>query len=496
MSSLINRILGNLATRMMLIIYLCIIFITTFFIIFSYYNALALQEKRQYDKLTAIVTSMAVNIDGEEHVNLMNCYSVNTYEDSIKNDSLYKAISSRLRIVVEENNLSPMYTLVYDEATDGFVYGIRSDDFVDYKNSYKQPPKELRENMNTGGVIPMYMSENGSWLSAFYPIKDDDGNTVALLEADIEFSEFKALVNERYQKELLIALGVIVAIALFLIPYARKVLNRDEVQRKLAMSQKLTIESKNRDIMDSIHYALKIQTAMLPSTSNFTENGVDGFILHQAKDVVAGDFYWIERHEDNLFFAVADCTGHGVPGAILSLLCSNALNRAVDVMELRDTGKILDVVREMIIKRLGKGEGEDMKDGMDIALCKLNLKTNELQYSGANNPIYVYSNATNEITIAKPCKQPVGLYVKQHPFECQSFELAKGDTVYLFTDGYADQFGGPLGKKFKYKPFRKLILDGATDPLTDQKTRLQKSLRNWMRDVEQIDDICVMALKV
>ncbi|MFT5822509.1 MAG: serine phosphatase RsbU (regulator of sigma subunit) [Crocinitomix sp.] len=496
MSSLINRILGNLATRMMLIIYVCIIFITTFFIIFSYYNALALQEQRQYDKLTAIVTSMAVNIDGDEHVNLMNCYGVNTHEDTIKNDPLYKAISSRLRIVVEENSLSPMYTLVLDKETDEFVYGIRSDDFVDYKNTYKQPPTELIENMETGGVIPMYMSENGSWLSAFYPIKNSKGEVVAVLEADIEFSEFKAIVNERYQKELLIMLGVIIGLALFLIPYARKVLNADEIQRKLTLSQKLLIESKNRDIMDSIHYALKIQTAMLPPKSSFKDNGLEGFILHQAKDVVAGDFYWIERHGDDLFFAVADCTGHGVPGAILSLLCSNALNRAVDVLELRDTGEILDKVREMIIKRLGKGEGENMKDGMDIALCKLNLKTNKMQYSGANNPIYVYQKETGAISIAKPCKQPVGLFVKQHPFECKSYDLTPGDVVYLFTDGYADQFGGPNGKKFKYKPFRELILKGAVNPLSEQKNELQKSLRNWMRDVEQIDDICVMGVKI
>lgn len=496
MGSLINRILGNLATRMMLIIYLCIIFITSFFIIFSYYNALTLQEQRQYDKLRAIVSSMAVNIDGDEHVNLMNRYGADTNPDTIKNDPHYKAISNRLQIVVEENNLSPMYTLIYDEETDEFVYGIRSNDFVDYKKSYEQPPDELRDNFEKGGVIPMYKTENGTWLSAFYPIKDGKGEVVAVLEADIKFSEFKILVNKRYQKELFIALGVIIVIALFLIPYARKVLHSDDVQRKLTLSQKLTIESKNRDIMDSIHYALKIQSAMLPAQSSFKENNLDGFILHQSKDIVAGDFYWIERQGDDLFFAVADCTGHGVPGAILSLLCSNALNRAVDVMELRDTGDILDAVREMIIKRLGQGEGEEMKDGMDIALCKLNLKTNKMQFSGANNPIYVYSKEKNEIIIAKPCKQPIGLYIKQHPFECKSFDLSPGDTVYLFTDGYADQFGGPFGKKFKYKPFRQLILNGANDPLTDQKMQLLKTLRNWMRDVEQIDDICIMAVKI
>lgn len=495
MSTLINRILGNLATRMMLIIYVCIIFITTFFIVFSYYNALALQEERQYDKLRAIVSSMAVNIDGDAHDRLMNRYKSTADSTAIKTDSVYHSINDKLHSIVEENGLSPMYTLVYDGEKDEFVYGVRSDDFVDFKNKYQQPPQQLTEQMETGGVIPMYESENGMWLSAFYPIKNNAGEVVALLEADIEFSEFKALVNERYFRELMIALGVIVVIALFLIPYARKILASDDKQKKLTLQQKLTIESKNRDIMDSIRYALRIQRAMLPSLNIFEENDLEGFVFHQAKDVVAGDFYWIERHGDELFFAVADCTGHGVPGAIISLLCSNALNRAVDVMEIRETSQILDATREMIIKRLGKGDNE-MKDGMDISICKLNLKTKVLQYSGANNPIYIYSSQDKEMKVAKPCKQPVGAYVKQEPFKCKEFQLVEGDILYLFTDGYADQFGGARGKKFKYRPFRELILKGAQTPLDEQKTQLMRSLREWMRDYDQIDDICVMGVKV
>ncbi len=485
--------MGNLATRMMLIIYFSIVLITSFFIIFSYYNELELQERRQYDKLSGIASSMAVNIDGDKHFELMNRYESNSDSLVIRADSSYIEISKKMGDIVATNELSPMYTLVYNEELDKFVYGIRSDDYIDYKNQYSQAPKELKEKWETGGVLPMYMSENGTWLSAFHPIKNSSGEVVAVVEADIDFGEFQTLVNERYQKEVMIALAVIVLIALLLIPHARKVLQNEEKQRVTLMNQKLIIESKNRDLMDSIRYALRIQSAILPKEIVFKKNGLEGFIFHRPKDVVAGDFYWIERHEDDLFFAVADCTGHGVPGAILSLICANSLNRAVDIMGIRDPGKILDTCREIIIDRLGEGQ---MNDGMDISICRLDLKTLQLQYAAANNSIFLYSSASKEIQVLKPCKQPIGNYPKQHPFVCHELQLQAGDCIYLFTDGFADQFGGPQGKKFKYHGFKNSILKNVDATCDKQRMALESALLEWMNDYDQVDDICVMGVRV
>ena len=495
MSTFFNRIIGNIATRVMFIIYISIIFITSFFIIFSYYNELELQTLRQYDKLSTIVSSAAVHLNGDAHEELIYRYSPDTPKDIIRKDPIYRGFSNYLEAIVKENDLSPMYTLVYNKDDDSFVYGVRSDDFVDFKNPYKQPPKELKLNFEIGGTIPMYESENGMWLSAFYPIKNTGGEVIALIEADIEFSEFEALVNERYLNELMIALGVIIMLALILIPYARRVLLEDDKQKQIAFKQKNMIEAKNRDIMDSIRYALRIQSSILPSVDAFEENGLEGFIFHNAKDVVAGDFYWIEKHDNYLFFAVADCTGHGVPGAIISLICSNALNRAVDTMKIRETGKILDAAREMIIARMGQ-EGNSVKDGMDISICRLDLKTLELQYSGANNPIYIYDSTTSHFKITTPCKQPVGDYIRKTPFKCKSFQLNKGDVVYLFTDGYADQFGGEKGKKLKYQPFRNLLQTNVQNKMKDQEGVLLSFLEEWMHDFEQVDDICVMGVRI
>lgn len=477
----------------MFMIYVGIILITAFFIIFGYYNELAIQEQRQYDKLKAVVSATAINIDGDRHDELMDSYQHG--DSDVANDPYYREVNRKLKQTVSNNSLnSAMYTLVYNEADDAFYYGVRSDDFVDFKNQYAQTPDILKKHFEEGGIIPLYESENGMWMSAFHPITTSTGKVIGVVEADIKFSEFKAIVINQYLKEVFIALAVIIAMALFFIPSVKKILAKEEKRKQQFLDQKRTIEAKNRDITDSIRYALKIQSAMLPPLDSLEKNGLDGFIFHQPKDIVAGDFYWIEKHDDYLFFAVADCTGHGVPGAIVSILCSTALNRAVEVMGLRDTDKILDRVREIIISRLG-GEG-DMKDGMDVALCRLNLKTKELQFSGANNPLYIHWGDKEEMEVIKCCKQPVGQFYAPHPFQAKLFQLRPNDTIYLFTDGFADQFGGPLGKKYKYRPFRELLVANSSVSMDEQKVKLRQSLREWMRDFEQIDDVCVMGVKI
>lgn len=498
MSTLINRILSNLATRIMFIIYLSIIIVTTFFIVFGYYNKLTLQEQRQYDKLKAIVSSVAINMNGDDHLILMNRFDRNSNHEDIKRDTIYNKISDELNRVVKVNDLnSPIYTLVHDQLSDQFIYGVRSDEYVDFKNPYTQSPLALKEKWETGGTLPMYESENGTWISAFHPIRSADGSVVAVIEADIEFSEFSQIVNEQFFKEMWVSIAVILALALLLTPYARKILIKDQRQKELFLRQKKMIELKNRDITDSIKYALRIQSAVLPPSNILEKNGLDSFILHQPKDIVAGDFYWMERHENYLYVAVADCTGHGVPGAIMSILCLGALNKAVDVNGIRDTAKILDMVRKIILERLAQGQGEkEISDGMDIALCRIDLDTLNVQYSGANNPIYIYSTAIAEIIKGQPCKQPVGKYIHQQPFQSKDYQLSKGDMIYLFTDGFADQFGGPKGKKFKYKAFKELIKSNTQLDMDEQKKKLIEALNEWKGATEQIDDICVVGVRI
>jgi serine phosphatase RsbU (regulator of sigma subunit) len=268
--------------------------------------------------------------------------------------------------------------------------------------------------------------------------------------------------------------------------------------QKMILDQKKLVQEKQKEIIDSITYARRIQEAILPPQSYWLKNLPHSFVLYKPKDIVAGDFYWIERiitqqGKDLVFFAAADCTGHGVPGAMVSVVCNNALNRSLLEFKLTDTGKILDKTRELVIATFGKSDNE-VKDGMDISLCRLDLVTSELQWSGANNPLWYVRNG--ELIEIKPDKQPIGNYDLQTPFTSHVLQLQKGDTLYIFTDGYADQFGGIKGKKFKYKQLEEKLLAIHGLEMPEQKKILEKTFEDWKHQLEQIDDVCVMGVKI
>ena len=201
----------------------------------------------------------------------------------------------------------------------------------------------------------------------------------------------------------------------------------------------------------------------------------------------------METVNDLVLFAACDCTGHGVPGAMVSVVCHNALNRAVREFGLTKPSEILDKTNEIVKENFSKSE-DDIKDGMDISICALNTKTNELLWSGANNPLwYIRENNLNEI---KGDKQPIGKTENPQPFTTHNIQLQKGDTVYIFTDGYADQFGGEKGKKFMYKALKSLLLKIHQQPLTTQKEQLQQHFVGWKGNTEQTDDVLIFGVKI
>ncbi len=255
--------------------------------------------------------------------------------------------------------------------------------------------------------------------------------------------------------------------------------------------QKKQIETILTEVHDSINYAQGIQQAILPSNGLVNSKLPDSFILYKPKDVVSGDFFFLEPIDDIVIYAAADCTGHGVPGALVSVVCVNALNRSVREFGLINPAKILEKTREIVIQTFNKSEHE-VKDGMDIALCTLHGNT--LKYAGAHNPLWIIRNG--EIMEIKADKQPVGNHTELNPFTTHTTELLKGDVVYTFTDGYVDQFGGPKGKKFKAKAFRTLLLSIQGKSMENQKSILEKTFDQWKGDLEQVDDVCVIGVKV
>jgi serine phosphatase RsbU (regulator of sigma subunit)/Tfp pilus assembly protein PilF len=304
---------------------------------------------------------------------------------------------------------------------------------------------------------------------------------------------------------------------------------------KILEEKNKEIETKNKDITDSIQYASRIQNAILPSLNDIKKTFSNSFVLYKPKDIVAGDFYWMEtissiegglkvsdnhpssspQGENLVIIAAADCTGHGVPGAMVSVVCSNALNRAVKEYQITEPAKILDKTRELVIEHFSKNDSE-VKDGMDISLCKIELSDSgkySIEWAGANNSLWICrpcnSDSENKINASSVVsnnnfdlfeiaanKQPIGNFINKTPFTNHLIELQKGDSIFLFTDGFADQFGGEKGKKLKSSNFKKLLLSIQHENMNKQLQMLNDAFDKWKGNFEQVDDVCVIGIKI
>jgi serine phosphatase RsbU (regulator of sigma subunit) len=274
------------------------------------------------------------------------------------------------------------------------------------------------------------------------------------------------------------------------------------------------LEEKSKEITDSITYAKRIQDAYLPEKDLLTKIFPQAFLLFKPKDIVSGDFYWysqLSTPTPSRIFAAADCTGHGVPGAIMSVICNNALNEVVNNKHIHQPDLILNEVRNMVTASFKKQGESSQKDGMDIALVRL-IETDGktiLQFAGANNPLWIIrkgqpssssenivATSTHYLIEIKADKQPIGNYEKMNPFTLHEMDLQSGDTIYSFSDGYADQFGGTFGKKMKYKPLKDLLLSIQDKEMSEQNTILYNAYNDWKRSFEQIDDVCMIGVRV
>lgn len=266
-----------------------------------------------------------------------------------------------------------------------------------------------------------------------------------------------------------------------------------EAQKLEVEGQKAVIEEKNEEILDSINYAKRLQSAILPDETIFKSTFSDAFLMYLPKDIVAGDFYWFYEKDDDVYFAVADCTGHGVPGALVSVVCANALERSVKELPVASTGEILDRVTQYVIKNF-ENNSDDVQDGMDIAFCRFNRKTKELQFSGAYNPCWIVRDG--EVFELKANRRPVGKYINDSKFEAHHYSCKSNDWLFLFTDGFHDQFGGEKGKKYKSGKLKNFLLESALLNGHQQLTLLQAELEDWRGNLDQIDDVCILGVKI
>lgn len=410
-------------------------------------------------------------------------WKIKKYDDAIKELSpavTYWVKTSRF------NDLLNAYELSY------MIYEAKGD----YKNTayYLKKHMKLNDSLNK-----LTNSQNMAELDKKFQVEKKDKELLKLKEkAAIEQLEKEKQENKSMM--LMIGIGfslLLGGVALFAYFNKQKANKLLDQEKQVVEQQKEILEIKNKEILDSINYAKRIQNAILPSDHFFKEVFKESFIFYKPKDIVAGDFYWLYQKNNLTYLAVCDCTGHGVPGALVSVVCNNSLERAVNEFNLSKPSDILDKTRELV-KVAFKGSDENVNDGMDMSLVcfPANIKTStvQIQFAGANNPVYYIEN--NELKELEPDKQPIGNYAYEKPFTNHTASINADTCLYFYSDGYPDQFGGPKGKKFKYKQLNEMLLANSKQALTQQHQIMQTTFENWRGNLEQVDDVCVIGIRI
>jgi serine phosphatase RsbU (regulator of sigma subunit) len=361
------------------------------------------------------------------------------------------------------------------------VLQVQEDEIISQNNTIEA---QLREVMQQRGVLAE-QEQN-------IRLKETE---ISQKEKEIREQDEKIVVQaEAIQKQKIIILAVILALMLLfgLVYFIWRNYQNKKKANIMLQAQRDQIAYQKKHITDSIEYAKRIQAAILPSMELFSDR-LEHFVLFRPRDIVSGDFYWAEEIDGKFLIVTADCTGHGVPGAFMSMLGISLLNEIILSKEIIRPDSILNRLREKIIIALKQETGSILKDGMDMTICLFDGATRTLQFSGANNPLYLISNG--ELTQIKGDKMPVAIHEVMDPFTLHEFQLKAEDTFYTFSDGFADQFGGPQEKKFMAKNFRKLLLSIQDHSMLEQGNRLDEVFADYRKELEQVDDVVVIGVK-
>ncbi len=326
---------------------------------------------------------------------------------------------------------------------------------------------------------------------------------ISMLQKNKQIADYEISKQKTFRNFLLvIAILVFVTVIVLFKAYSnKKIVNKQLTQKNVEIeNQKEIIEIKQKGITDSINYALRIQEALLPSKEMKQTLFPESFVLLLPKDIVSGDFYWYSEKNGKKIITAVDCTGHGVPGAFMSMIGVTFLNEIVNERGITKPSEILGELRDRVKTSLKqKGLDGESRDGMDMSIVSFNKDFTEVEYAGANNPLWIFRREKNEIKILEfaPDKRPIGYFKGQGlPFTNQTISLQKGDILYIFSDGYADQFGGPKGKKFKYKQIKEILAEINHLPMHAQEEHLLKRFIEWRGNLEQIDDVCIIGISV
>jgi serine phosphatase RsbU (regulator of sigma subunit) len=489
------------STKIVLVVFVSLLMLSGYYIVSSYYEYLKTAEEQTLEKLKGISNTLSLQINGDEHEYLTKKYK-NTDDIKINTqDSVYNKIHLQLLEAFRINGFKEeeeVLTMILDSSGSKLYFAVNSKDKPYFRTPYTSFDPKFISNYATGATINAYTDDLGTWLTAFSPIKNKKGEVVAIVEVDQLFGHFIKNANLTLYKNLLISVIIFIITAIFLLRYVRVVLvSEEKVKSQLQLSNKI-INEKNHDILQSINYAKKIQNAILPPIDLIQSSLPHSFVLYNPKDIVSGDFYFfIEMIPGEKFIiAACDCTGHGVPGALMSMIGSDLLRHIIKDKPSLSPAQILDQLNIGVVSVLKQDSryGET-KDGMDVGICLIDKPNRSIEFAGANRPLLIIKN--NQIQEIKGDKRPIGGFdVTSEKYTNHKITIENGARYYLFSDGYADQFGGQNNKKFLIKNLKSSLLQVQSLSFDQQHKTLLEIHNSWKGLNEQTDDLLMIGFEV
>lgn len=495
MSSFIRQILLNATTRILTLIFLSLGLLCLFFIFFGYYSQRSITQEDELGKLQSIAKTASLLIDGEVVANLAEKFPNIDDIKSSDQDSAYFEVHKLLKEVKKINKLETDIYLLFVE-NDELLFSVTAGTKPYYRHQYENSPPELSSLWAIGGTLKPYEDENGHWLSAFAPIKNKQGAVSAIIMVDSKFDAYIEKNNQRFFFYMLITIAGLVIIGVILYYQTKKILVKEEKLKADLEENKNLLEVAHQESISSLFYAKRIQKNLFPNPKSIQKRLGECFVINKPLEVVGGDFYWISEYKNQVILVLGDCTGHGVPGAFMSLIGNNLLNQIVKAEAVDCPSKILRTLNERLNNTLNDADiSLEIADGMDVAIVKVDKNTNEVFYSGAyQNMLYTSENKTSIIPGDR--RGLSANHCHEEDFTVHQFKYKKGDRFYIFSDGIVDQFGGPKVKKFKKKQLFELIENTSHQQIKAQGSIIQKRIEEWKGDTPQIDDILMIGVEL
>lgn len=495
----------SIGAKLMLTTLAGFIVIVSFTMYKRYNSNVTMAIDGEFKRLRAISNSIKLQFDINRYDSLM---LTNQKIDDIKNNSQdknYDYLHIFLKNIQNAQNIkTDVYVLKFEKNyinsnKTPFYFTVTSGETPYYLHPYNTYPKELLQIGDQIGVIGPFADEHGQWLSSYAPIIKNDGSIEGIVMIDQKFDEFISEIRIKVIKELLLSVLFFGIIFSFIIYFIRKIIKIDALKKEEILQSKKEIEIKNQKIHESINYAQRIQASLVPDTRTLKDYLGDAFMFYHAKDVISGDFPWLIQKDNIVYVGAVDCTGHGVPGAMMSFVGYFLLNEINSHREKYSPSYILDNLNEKVKYTLKQDRGgANSRDGMDVALCKIDKDNGILEFSGAHRPLFLVRN--NEIIEYKADRKPIGgVTLKNHPknFTNHIINIHQGDCIYIFSDGITDQFGGEGEVKTKYssKRIKELILRFNGISMDKMKEVFETDFKEWKGVERQYDDILLIGIK-